>query len=245
MPEHSVQDLAPEALALLRRHNLLSALLRAEVVAEAVGAVALSEEQCDQLWNGYLSKHKIENDEQLANHLQVRGLDAEALHWQLELPARVQQHSREQFQHKAEARFLAKKEQLDRVVYSLLRVRDGFLARELYLRIAGREANFADLAAEHSQGPESKTKGIVGPVPLNQAHPALSERLRTSQPGQLLEPFRIEDWWLVARLERYETARFDESTTQMMVEELFHEWIQEEVLRKIQEQRGNGGRAPE
>jgi len=85
----------------------------------------------------------------------------------------------------------------------------------------------------------------VGPVPLNQAHPALSERLRTSQPGQLLEPFRIEDWWLVARLERYETARFDESTTQMMVEELFHEWIQEEVLRKIQEPRGNGGRAPE
>ena len=164
MPKFSIEDLAPEALALLRRHNLLLALIKAEVVAEAVGAVALSEEQCDQLWNGYLNEHNIENDEQLANHLQARGLDDEALHWQLELPAKVQQHSREQFQHKAEARFLAKKENLDRVVYSLLRVRDGFLARELYLRIAGREANFADLAAEHSQGPESKTKGIVGPV---------------------------------------------------------------------------------
>ena len=233
MPKFSIEDLAPEALALLRRHNLLSALIKAEVVAEAVGAVALSEEQCDQLWNGYLNEHNIENDEQLANHLQARGLDDEALHWQLELPAKVQQHSREQFQHKAEARFLAKKENLDRVVYSLLRVRDGFLARELYLRIAGREANFADLAAEHSQGPESKTKGIVGPVPLNQAHPVLSERLRTSQPGQLLEPFRIDDWWLVARLERYEAARFDASTAQAMAQELFQEWIQEKIICKI------------
>ena len=233
MTELSLEDLAPEALALLRHHNLLSALIQAEVVAEAVGAVTLSEEQCAQLWNGYLTKHQIQNDEQLASHLQANGLDAEALHWQLELPARVQQHSWEHFQHKAEARFLAKKEQLDRVVYSLLRVRDGFLARELYLRIAGLEANFADLAAEHSQGPEAKTKGIVGPVPLNQAHPVLRERLRTSQPGQLLEPFRIEDWWLVARLERYEAARFDEGTAQTMAQELFQEWIQEEVLCKI------------
>ena len=83
MPELSVQDLTPEALALLRRHNLLSALIRAEVVAEAVGAVALSQEQCDQLWNGYLSKHKIENDEQLASHLQSLGMDPEALHLSL------------------------------------------------------------------------------------------------------------------------------------------------------------------
>ena len=233
MPEPTVQNLTPEALALLRRHNMLTALIRAETVAEAVGSEAIPREQCDQLWNSYLSNHKIENDEQLASHLQSLGLDADALHWQLELPVRIQQHSREQFQHKAEARFLAKKEQLDKVVYSLLRVSDGYLARELYLRIAGQEANFADLAAEHSQGPEAKTKGIVGPVPMNQAHPALSERLRTSQPGQLLEPFRIEDWWLVTRLERYEAARFDEGTAQRMAQELFQEWIQEEVLCKI------------
>ena len=121
------------------------------------------------------------------------------------------------------------------MVYSLLRVRDDFMARELYLRIAGNEAKFADLAAEFSQGPEAKTKGVVGPVPLNQAHPALSERLRTSQPGQLLEPFRIDDWILVARLESYDPARFDESTAQRMAQELFQEWIQENVLCKLLE----------
>ena len=40
MPEPTVQNLTPEALALLRRHNMLTALIRAETVAEAVGSEA-------------------------------------------------------------------------------------------------------------------------------------------------------------------------------------------------------------
>ena len=59
--------------------------------------------------------------------------------------------------------------------------------------------------------------------------------MRTSQPGQLLEPFRIDEWWLVARLERYEPARFDEKTALKMTDELFQEWIEEKVLCKIRE----------
>ena len=68
---------------------------------------------------------------------------------------------------------------------------------------------------------------------MRQAHPALSERLRTSQPGQLLEPFNIEQWWLVARLERYEAARFDAVTAEQMTTELFQEWVQEEMACKM------------
>ena len=233
MNESSFNDLTPETKALLSRHNLLKAWVRAEVTATAVRSIALPQEERSELWNSYLKKQNIKDDVALGKHLQKIGLSVEDLHWQLELPQRVRQYSQEHFQHKAEARFLARKEQLDRVVYSLLRVNDGFLARELYLRIAGNEANFADLAAEFSQGPEAKTKGVVGPVPMGQAHPALSERLRTSQPGQLLEPFNIDQWWLVARLERYEAARFDGTTAELMTTELFQEWIQEELACKM------------
>ena len=95
------------------------------------------------------------------------------------------------------------KKQLDKVVYSLLRVKDGFLARELYLRIASHEANFSDLASEYSEGNEAKTKGIIGPVPMNQASFTI-RKLLTSRPGHLNEPFNIGEWWLIARLERYE-----------------------------------------
>ena len=233
MSESSFHDLTSETRALLSRHNLLKAWVRAEITATAVQTIAVPEEEGAELWNRYLEKHNIKDDDALGKHLQQIGLSAEDLHWQLELPQRIRKYSQEHFQHKAEARFLARKEELDRVVYSLLRVNDGFLARELYLRIAGSEANFSDLAAEYSQGPEAKTKGIIGPVPMRQAHPALSERLRTSQPGQLLEPFNIEQWWLVARLERYEAARFDTVTAEQMTTELFQEWVQEEMACRM------------
>tara|TARA_B100000674_G_scaffold457851_1_gene433584 strand:+ start:69 stop:782 length:714 start_codon:yes stop_codon:yes gene_type:complete len=233
VPFTSVQNLSPETLALLRRHNLLKSLVRAEILCKIVETIDLSTEKRDQVWNNFKATNKLDNTELLETYLKNNGLKENDLRWQLELPTRVQIYSQKHFQHKAEARFLARKEQLDQIVYSLLRLQDGYLARELYLRISGGEANFADLAANYSQGPEAKTKGIIGPVPMTQAHPALSERLRTSQPGQLLQPFQIDKWWLVVRLERYEAAQFDDSTRQRMAQELFQEWLSEELLGKI------------
>ena len=231
----SLQDLNPEALDLLRRHNLFTHAVRAEIIADAVNSIELPIEQSDQLWNNHLKQNNLEQPDELKTKLKELSLSEEDLRWQIELPLRINKYSDEHFHHKAEARFLARKEQLDLVVYSLLRVKDAYLARELYLRISGQEANFADLAFKYSLGKEANTKGIVGPVPMTQAHPALAERLRTSQPGELLEPFKIEEWWLVARLERFEAAKFDEKTAQAMAVELFQDWIQEKLICKLAE----------
>lgn len=233
MPFTSVQNLSPETLALLRRHNLLKSLVKAEILCKTVETIDLTTEKSDQILNNFKATNKLDNTESFETYLKNNGLKENDLRWQLELTNRVQIYSQKHFQHKAEAHFLARKEQLDQVVYSLLRLQDGYLARELYLRISGGEANFADLAANYSQGPEAKTKGIIGPVPMTQAHPALSERLRTSQPGQLLQPFQVDKWWLVVRLERYEAAQFDDNTRQHMARELFEEWLNEELLCKM------------
>ncbi len=45
----SLQDLNPEALNLLRRHNLFIPAVRAEIIADAVNAIELPIEQSDQL----------------------------------------------------------------------------------------------------------------------------------------------------------------------------------------------------
>jgi parvulin-like peptidyl-prolyl isomerase len=143
---------------------------------------------------------------------------------------RLQNFNREQFLPKAEARFLDRKNELDEVVYSLLRLENRFLAQELYLQIESGESNFADLAKRYAEGPERNTNGIVGPVSLTQAHPVLVEKLRVTQPGVLLEPFRISDWWLVVRLERYSPATFDDEISLKMCQELFAEWQKEQSL---------------
>lgn len=229
----SLEALNPGAVTLLRRHGLLEPLVRAEVVAEAVADVRLTPEEETQALEQFCAKQKLGNEDALAAFLDKEGLSQRELLWKLTLPVRVKRHSQEHFRHKAEARFLERKHQLDRVVYSMLRVRDGFLARELYLRISEGEANFADLAAEYSQGKERNTKGIVGPVPLMQAHPVLAEMLRTSKPGELRQPFQLEDWFLVVRLEAYQPASLDPGTEAQMAMELFEQWAREQSEPKV------------
>jgi parvulin-like peptidyl-prolyl isomerase len=146
---------------------------------------------------------------------------------------RIQRHCQRVHRPKAEARFLERKQQLDRVVYSLLRLRDGGLARELYLQLQEGEATFADLAARHAEGPEQATRGIVGPVPLTQAHPRLVERLRSAPPGVIQEPFQIEPWWLLFRLESLTPATFDEAMAVQMSQELFEQSLEQGVEAQL------------
>ena len=225
----SINTLNADALALLKRHNLLRALVERELVDEAVDHSSLSEEEITQARNSFSQSNRLQSSDDIDAYRVKFGLDPEDLEHQILRPYRIKKHCETNFQAKAEAHFLTRKSQLDRVVYSLLRVKDWALARELYLRIASREANFADLAAAHAQGPERSTKGIVGPVPLTQAHPQLADRLRTSSPGLLMEPFRIGEWYLVTRLENYTPATFSPEMAVQMSKELFDVWVREET----------------
>ena len=222
----------------LARFQLLLPLLRQQVIADAVADIQLSSEDSTRAQQAWGAHHNLRSAEALTAFLRVQAItEADAI-WQAELPLRIQRYCGEHFVHRAEQRFLARKTQLDQVIYSLLRVDDAALARELYLRISEGEADFAELAAQYAKGPEQATRGVVGPVPLTQAHPQLAERLRTSRPGQLLPPFAIENWWLVVRLETLRSASFDEEMQQRMARELFDAWVEEEVALRIQ-QHGN------
>jgi len=231
---NTISGLSTDCLALLQRHNLLRSLIERQVIAAAVGGVVLSADEKNQAQSIFLQQRQLRDQEALLAFRSRFGLSAADLEGLIELPLKIKKHCKEHFTRKAEAHFLSRKDSLDLVVYSLLRVKDLLLARELYFRIAAGEGNFADLAAAYAEGPEKSTKGIIGPVPITQAHPHLAERLRTSTPGKLLEPFQIEEWWLVTRLENYTPASFDEATERQMSKELFDLWVNEEVNNLIQ-----------
>ena len=222
-----------ELQAELRRHNLLIPLLQRQVVAEAVADQLLTEEELNGARASYLATNNIENDDMLNKHLSRRTWNYDDFVWQISLPIKVQKHCHQEFRHKAEAHFLKRKNQLDRVVYSVLRVGDSLLANELYWRIESGEANFSDLAAKYAEGPERNTKGIIGPVQMAEAHPALAEALRTSKPGVLIKPFKIDSWFILARLETYKPASFDDDMAVKLSRELFNKWIDDEVARRI------------
>jgi parvulin-like peptidyl-prolyl isomerase len=229
----SAEEIPSQIWSQLARHQLLVPLLRQRVIAEAIGQIPLVQEEQQQAQSTWLQQQGIQSPDQLQSHLAARGMtEADAL-WQAELPLRIRHHCQTQFLHRAEQRFLGRKQQLDTVIYSLLRVSSAALANELYLRIAEGEADFAELAASYAEGPEQATRGVVGPVPLLQAHPILANVLRTCQPGELRPPLAIEPWWLVVRLESLHPASFDEAMQNRMTHELFEEWVEAEVKERI------------
>jgi parvulin-like peptidyl-prolyl isomerase len=213
----------------LARHNLLRPLIKQQVLAELASEFPLAEEERRQVIEGVRRERGLETPEALARFLAANLLEENDLRDLAEQPLRLQRALEARFTARAGVRFLSRKNQLDRVVYSLLRVREPGLARELYLRIAEGEADFTDLAARYSEGPERDSRGIVGPVPLTQAHPQLAERLRTAPVATLLEPFVVESWWLVVRLESLASATLDRATERQMAAELLDEWAEEEV----------------
>ncbi len=203
------------------------------LTSEAISGVSVPEEALTSARLELLEQRGFETLEQWQEMLADLGRSEEEVLERLQRVIRRREYTRERFTPKAEARFLERKNELDQVVYSLLRLADRFLARELYLQIDSGESNFADLAKRYAEGPERNTNGIVGPVSLTQAHPLLVEKLRVAQPGVLLEPFRIADWWLVVRLERYSPATFTPEVSDQMCREMFDAWIEEETANTL------------
>ena len=115
-----------------------------------------------------------------------------------------------------EALFLRYKDRLDRVLYSFIRVEDQDLAYHLYYQIESGEIDFGEAATKYSDGPESKTQGIIGPCDLTVPHPDISSRLRTATPRQLFKPFLIDKWVAILRLEYRFDSEFNENTKNIL-----------------------------
>jgi hypothetical protein len=218
---------------LLTQHGLLLPLMKSLILGNAVSAISLSEEERNEALKIWSQRLGIKSDEELLAYCKQQLINIDIARYQAELPIRIDRHALEEFSHRAEQRFLKRKAELDQVVYSLIRCRDRGLAQELYLRISEGEATFAELASEHSEGEEKARSGIVGPAPLNQSHPRVTEMLRSGQAKQLFAPIFIDPWWLIVRLEDLKPAVFNESMKLGMCRDLLQEWVNEQLQQQI------------
>lgn len=113
------------------------------------------------------------------------------------------------------SRFLAAKDYLDEVFYSLIRTTDHDLADELFLQLKEDHASFAHLARVHSEGPERLQGGMIGPVPLAQAHPYIVDRLKGAKPGEIFAPFWVKEFSVILRLDDLIPSRFAQAQLQL------------------------------
>ena len=218
---------------LVRQQGIAPMLARAWVIDELVQAIPLEPARQEQLVQAWLQQHGVSDDAQLEPWLERQRLqhhDVIILATQAERLHRFRCH---RWGEEVEIHFLRRKSELDQVVYALLRVGDQALAEELHQCLIEGEAEFADLAERHAEGPERHSRGRVGPLPLTTAHPEIAGRLRAGQPGQLWPPFQVADVWVLLRLEEQLPARLNAEMRARMMEELFEAWLQERVRQVL------------
>ena len=212
-----------------RQQGLCLAMAQAAVFDEICQAVPLPQAIERNLLNAFRRQEDLEADADLEQFLTAKGWQRDDLLYFASKAERLQRFQRLMFADEVELRFLSHKADLDQIHYSLIRLSDGDLAFELHQRLLENEDSFEELAARYSEGDERDSGGRIGPVSLRQAHPVLVEKLRISQPGQLWAPFFLVNIWVILRLDHWQGSRLDDSTRQILLDDLFSDWIQKRV----------------
>lgn len=126
-------------------------------------------------------------------------------------------------QHFAENRLSFESATVSRLVVS-----DEDIARELRLQIAEDEADFYQLARQHSI--ETATKlagGYAGIVRRADLEAAIEAAVFGAQPGRVVGPFKTDAGWSLVKIEARHAAILDDSTRETIKSQLFKEWLDE------------------
>lgn len=216
---------------LLLRCELLQPLLTRSVEEEVMACVDFNKDTIKELRENFLKDQNLTENEKLKSWLQEREWNNDDLNMHICRPKALDKFAHYRFGAGVEETFLERKRDLDTVVYSLLRVQDEGLARELWIQISEGEISFPEAASRHSDGPESKTKGVLGPFPIGTLQPEIAERLRHLSQGQLTQPEHLGPWWILFRLEQISPAKLDEEMRNRLLREKFQEWVQDRCRR--------------
>ncbi len=224
----SFDCLTKESITFMHSHGVLEPLVKIVLIKNCIKKVTLNKDIEDDAIKNFSTAAGIKDEASFQAWLEKNDLKKEDFERLALQKIRKSTYCHENFAHKVDKKFLERKKHFDIVIYSLLRVEDPYLARELYLRILDKEASFGELASIYSKGIESKTRGLIGPVELAKAHPKLIEILKNSTPGVVHPPEEVGGLFVVTRLESLDESKLDTFMRQNMEEELFNEWIESE-----------------
>lgn len=222
-----------ELVNLLTKYQLMPGIVRELALDRAISAITCSEEERVLAIRQFCSSCGMTSNEDVQQWLNFQCLNI--LH--LEEIA-IRNFKIEKFKHatwgnKIESYFLKRKGQLDRAIYSLIRTEDLGIAQEIYFRLIDGEQTFAEIAKEYSQGAESQTGGLIGPVELSTPHPVIAKLIATQPIGKICHPMKLEQWYAIVRPEKLIMAQLDEAMRQRLINELFQIWLQEQMRLAI------------
>jgi parvulin-like peptidyl-prolyl isomerase len=214
-----------ELISLLASYQMLPQVRRELIIDEAIASIDCTPEEITSAKQQFFAERQLKSEDELKAWMAYQGLSVNQLEAMTVRKLKVEKFKQMTWGKKLESYFFQSKGRLDKVIYSLLRTQDIGIAQELYFRIQAKEQSFAEVARQYSLGPEAQTGGLVGPVELSQLHPAMAQLLVNSQPGQVVPPNRIGEWFVIVQLEKFIAAQLDDAMKMRLLNELFETWM--------------------
>lgn len=214
-------------------YGMMPQLVREMTLDRVTSDITLTTEERQTAYQQAFQQLGIDSDEKLSVWLKQQGMTVADLEKRAEKSLKLAKYKQTTWGAKVNSVFLERKKQLDRVIYSLICTKDFCIAQELYFRIKEGEQSFDELAREYSQGPESQTGGLIGPVEVGSIHPDLAKMLTSSDAGQVLTPTAIGEWIVVVRLEKFLPVTLDEAMQRRLIDESFAKWLEENVAQQM------------
>ncbi len=225
-----------KVVELVSRMELTAQVMQRCIEEEIIELVNLSDEWHQNALEEFLTAKKLSQDD-LSVWLDKRGWRSADLDIHLAKPEALFRFAKQRFGPGLEERYLASASDLDNVIYSLLRVKDALLARELWLRLCEGEISFVNAAAKYGEGPEAKRKGLIGPIPIGSIQPPkIRKSLRELSPGEFTSPKQLGEWNLLLRLEQLSPSSFDETMQRKLLLDQLQSFLSERAQALLEDQ---------
>jgi hypothetical protein len=214
--------------SLLANYQLLPQLVCESLIDRAITTIHCTAEEIDTACHQFYQQWNLATVDQQQLWRSRCGLSQDQFEEMTTRSLRIEKFKQVTWGHQLESYFLQRKQEFDRVIYSLLRTKNQDVAQELFFRLADDQESFAGLVQQYSEGSEAETSGLVGPVELGTLHSELAELLYRTPVGHV-QPLKLGDWCLIVRLEKRILAQLDDSMRRRLLQEKFDTWLQAQV----------------
>lgn len=220
---------AEELASLLVRYQMLPQLVREVLIDSAIAPMKCSLEEHEQAIQQFYTVNQLTSEQQRKTWLSERGMTVDHLKALVLRQLKINKFKQETWAAKLESYFLRRKAQLDQVTYSLLKTQDAGLAQELYFCIRDDGRSFEEMARRHFPAAQFQ---FLGPVDVDK-HPLVAQVLQKHQLGQPCPPAWVNNCFMIVRVEQVFPAQLDEAMRQKLLDELFNNWLQEQLPQTV------------
>jgi hypothetical protein len=162
-----------------------------------------------------------------------QGLNQLQLYKIVDRHLRLQKFKQSRWASRVYSYYLQRKSSFDRVEFSLIGVTDRGLAEEIFFRVQSGEQSIRDLAFKYSECEAARDGGRISSIDINKSHPAIAPHLFSLGTGEISPIFTLDNLHVFVRLEDSISAELNDGLTQILIDELFETWVQQQISMRL------------